>query len=94
MARESIEQALPDSNLNIHSVQIGGRVPRHEERQSARLLRLAYADSYFKKGYSAWPCIGNPFVENVRHWNRQPPLVEIDQIRMTGNSGVIGNECL
>ena len=22
------------------------------------------------------------------------PLVQIDQIRMTGNSGVIGNECL
>ena len=31
-----------------------------------------------------------PSWKDIGHWNRQPPLVEIDQIRMTGNSGVIG----
>ena len=93
MARESIEQALPDSNLSIHPVQTGAgyRATRSanplvfcdslmETAISKRVLRLALHRQPLRRKTSG---IG---IAN--------PLVQIDQIRMTGNSGVIGNECL
>jgi hypothetical protein len=94
MARESIEEALPNSNLNIYPVQIGAGY-----RATRSANPLVFCDSLMETAISKTRtplglASATPSSKDVRHWNRQPPLVQIDQIRMTGNSGVIGNECL
>jgi hypothetical protein len=92
MARESIEQALPDSNLSIHPVQTGAGY-----RATRSANRLVFCDSLmelFQKRVLRLALHRQPLRERRQALESPTPLVQIDQIRTTGNSGVIGNECL
>jgi hypothetical protein len=86
MARDSIEQALSNSNLNIYPVRIGAgyRATRSANRRvfCDSLRKAAISNSRTPLGLAS----ATPSLKEVTHWNRQRPVVEIDQIRITGNS--------